>query len=58
VGARGYPTTLIVGADGAPLAYREGAADWDSDAMIARLDKLAGRGRNRMPGNAPDERDP
>ena len=45
VGARGFPTTLILGADGAALAYREGAADWDSDAMIARLDKLAGRSR-------------
>ncbi len=45
VGARGYPTTLIVGADGAPLAYREGAADWDSKAMIAELDKLAERSR-------------
>jgi thiol-disulfide isomerase/thioredoxin len=45
VGARGFPTTLILGADGAPLAYREGAADWDSDAMVARLDELAERGR-------------
>lgn len=46
VGARGFPTTLILGADGAPLAYREGAADWDSDAMVAKLDELAGRGRS------------
>ncbi len=30
VGARGFPTTLILGADGAPLAYREGAADWEA----------------------------
>ncbi len=45
VGARGFPTTLILGADGAPLAYREGAADWDGDAMIAKLDTLAGRSR-------------
>jgi thiol-disulfide isomerase/thioredoxin len=43
VGARGFPTTLIVGRDGAPLAYREGAADWDSDAMVARLEALAKR---------------
>jgi thiol-disulfide isomerase/thioredoxin len=42
-GARGYPTTLIVGADGAPLAYREGAADWDSEAMVAKVDRLARR---------------
>ena len=45
VGARGFPTTLILGADGAPLAYREGAADWDSDAMVAKLNELAERGR-------------
>jgi thiol-disulfide isomerase/thioredoxin len=48
VGARGFPTTLILGADGAPLAYREGAADWDSDAMVARLDELAERGRRGL----------
>ena len=45
VGARGFPTTLIPSPDGKPLAYREGAADWDSDAMIAKLDRLAGRSR-------------
>ena len=43
--ARGFPTTLIIGANGAALAYREGAADWDSDAMVAKLDALAERGR-------------
>ena len=51
IGARGYPTTLIVGPDGAPLALREGAADWDSDAMIARLGQLAGRGRKGGAGS-------
>ena len=50
VGARGFPTTLILGADGTPLAYREGAADWDSDDAIARLDKLAGRSRRADAG--------
>jgi thiol-disulfide isomerase/thioredoxin len=45
VGARGFPTTLILGADGTPLAWREGAADWDSDEAIASLDKLAERSR-------------
>ena len=39
--ARGFPTTLILGPDGAPLAYREGAADWDGDAMVAKLEALA-----------------
>jgi hypothetical protein len=51
VGGRGLPTTLILSADGAPLAYREGAADWDSDAMVANLDRLAGRGRAGNPGS-------
>lgn len=45
VGTRGFPTTLIVGRDGAALALREGATDWDSDAMVARLEALAGRGK-------------
>jgi hypothetical protein len=45
IGARGYPTTLILGANGAPLALREGAANWDSKEMIAKLDKLAERSR-------------
>ncbi|MBV8105248.1 MAG: hypothetical protein JO223_11610 [Hyphomicrobiales bacterium] len=36
---------MHLAADGAPLAYREGAADGDSDGAIARLDKLAGRSR-------------
>ena len=45
IGARGFPTTVILGRDGAPLAYQEGAADWDSDAMVARLVALAGRSR-------------
>ncbi len=43
--ARGFPTTLILGRDGAPLAYREGAADWDSDAMVAKLEALAARSK-------------
>ena len=45
LGARGFPTTLIIGRDGAALAWREGATDWDSDAMVARLEALAGRAR-------------
>ena len=47
VGARGFPTTLILGPDGAPLAYREGETAWDSPDVIAKLDGLAARvGRN------------
>ncbi len=37
IGARGLPTTLILAPDGAPVAYREGSADWDSDEMVAYL---------------------
>jgi thiol-disulfide isomerase/thioredoxin len=42
---RGFPTTLILGRDGVPLAYREGAADWDADAMVARLEGFAQRSK-------------
>ncbi len=45
IDARGFPSTLILGPNGAPLAYREGAADWDSDAMVARLEALSRRSR-------------
>ena len=47
IGARGYPMTLILAPDGAPIAYREGAADWDSDAMVAKLVALAARTARR-----------
>lgn len=43
IGARGMPTTLILGADSVPLSFREGAATWDSDEMIAYLHGLAAR---------------
>ncbi len=45
IGARGLPTTMIIGRDGRPLAYREGSADWDSDAMATKLEALAGRAK-------------
>ena len=40
VGARGLPTTLILGGDGTPLLFREGEIDWDSAEMVAYLRKL------------------
>jgi len=43
IGARGFPATLIIGPDGAAFAFREGAADWDSPAMKARIAALAER---------------
>lgn len=44
IGARGMPTTLILDPDGIPLSFREGAAVWDSDEMIASLLALAPAG--------------
>jgi hypothetical protein len=44
-GARGIPAALILGPDGAPLGFREGAAEWDSHEMIGRLGQLAARSR-------------
>ncbi len=41
IGVRGMPTTLILGPDGAPLSYCEGAVAWDDEAMIDYLHKLA-----------------
>ena len=41
------PDRLIIGRDGAPLAYREGAAEWDGDAMVAKLEALAARSAKR-----------
>jgi len=49
IGSRGYPTTLILGPDGAPLALREGAANWDSDEMVAKLERLRGRSQRPRP---------
>lgn len=37
VGARGTPTTVILGPDGSAISYREGATDWDSDEMVVYL---------------------
>ena len=36
-------TTVILSQTGAPIAWTEGAADWDSPATIARAEALAGR---------------
>ena len=38
--ARGLPTSLVVDADGKVLGKVEGAAEWDSDEMVARVTKL------------------
>jgi thiol-disulfide isomerase/thioredoxin len=38
---RGLPTSVVVDADGKVLGKVEGAADWDSDEMVAVLTKLA-----------------
>src|SRR5665213_4498005 len=36
-GVQGLPTTLLIGRDGKVAFKLEGAADWDSPAMVARL---------------------
>lgn len=41
VGARGLPTTLILGPDGIPLSFREGAISWDSEEMVERIRAMA-----------------
>lgn len=43
IGARGLPTTVIFGPGGEPLSFREGAAEWDSDEMVAFIRRLAPR---------------
>lgn len=46
IGARGLPTTLILGPDGTPLSFREGAASWDSEDMVERILAMAPTGAN------------
>ncbi len=43
IGARGMPTTLILGTNGKPLSFREGAAEWDSDDVVADMIALQQR---------------
>jgi thiol-disulfide isomerase/thioredoxin len=40
IAARGLPTSLVIDAEGQVLGKVEGAADWDSDEMLAVLTKL------------------
>ena len=44
LGARGIPTTLIIGADGKERARLEGAADWASPEAVAAIRRLVGQG--------------
>lgn len=44
MGARGLPTTIIVGRDGRELARLEGAAEWDRADMVAALRAMIGPG--------------
>lgn len=36
----GLPTTILIGPDGRMIARHEGGAEWDSDAVLAEIDKL------------------
>jgi thiol-disulfide isomerase/thioredoxin len=40
IAVRGLPTSLVVDADGMVLGKIEGSAEWDSDEMLAALEKL------------------
>lgn len=40
IAARGLPTSIVVDADGMVLGRVEGAADWNSEEMLAALKKL------------------
>jgi thiol-disulfide isomerase/thioredoxin len=42
LGVRGLPTTLIIDRTGAERARLEGAAEWDTPAMLAAIRRLAG----------------
>jgi thiol-disulfide isomerase/thioredoxin len=39
-GARGLPTSIVLDAEGREVGRVEGAAEWDSDKMLAVLDPL------------------
>lgn len=41
-GMRGLPTTYIIGKDGNVVAKLEGAAEWDSEEIVAWLKTLTG----------------
>jgi len=42
LGARGLPTTVIVDREGVERARLEGAAEWDTPAMLAAIRRLVG----------------
>lgn len=42
LGARGLPTTVVVDRDGVEQARLEGAAEWDTPAMLAAIRRLVG----------------
>ena len=45
--ARGLPTSYLIDPEGRILGLLEGAAEWDSPAMLQRLDGYLGRGATR-----------
>ncbi|WP_376087124.1 TlpA family protein disulfide reductase [Roseomonas sp. CCTCC AB2023176] len=44
LGARGLPTTILIGRDGRERARLEGAAEWDSAEMLDAVRRLCGAG--------------
>jgi thiol-disulfide isomerase/thioredoxin len=53
-GVRGLPTSIVLDAEGREVGRVEGAADWDSDKMLAVLDPLVKDAATATPAkNAP-----
>ena len=53
LGARGLPTTVLIGRDGRERARLEGAAEWDSAEMLDAVRRLCGAGEAPSAGTAP-----
>jgi thiol-disulfide isomerase/thioredoxin len=52
LGARGLPTTFLLDGDGRVRAQLEGAAEWDSPAMLALLERYLGGDATGSAGKA------
>jgi thiol-disulfide isomerase/thioredoxin len=52
-GVRGLPTSIVLDAEGHEVGRVEGAADWDSDKMLAVLDPLVKASAESSPKDAP-----
>lgn len=51
-GVRGLPTSIVLDAEGREVGRVEGAADWDSDKMLAVLDPLVKAAATAIPAKS------